>query len=65
MINSHRMLLSLNIPTSIATDEQEQLKFGPTQALKELNLLREQAKKITQIRQAMSQGNLEPFANYN
>ena len=38
MINSHQMLKSLNIPTGIATEEAEQMKFGPSQALKELEL---------------------------
>ena len=38
MINSHQVLKSLNIPTGIATDDTEQMKFGPTQALKEFEL---------------------------
>ena len=62
MINSHRMLMSLNIPTSIATEEADQMKFGPSQALKELEQLKAQSQKLTQIRQAMTQGNLEQFS---
>ena len=62
MINSHQMLKSLNIATSIATEEAAQMKFGPTQSLKEFELLKAQARKINQIRQAMTQGDLEPFS---
>ena len=62
MINSHQVLKSLNIPTGIATEEAEQMKFGPSQALKELELLKAQSQKLTQIRQAMAQGDLEPFS---
>ena len=38
------------------------MKFGPSQALKELEKLKAQAQRITQIRQAMTQGDLEPFS---
>ena len=38
------------------------MKFGPSQALKELEMIKAQARRIAQIRQAMAQGDLEPFS---